>query len=43
MAFKAAIMELKTGKGDVQHHQAIDENDIAKLYSPGVFDQNYLT
>ena len=44
MAFKAAIVELKKiGKGDVQHHQAIDENDIAKLYSSGVFDQNYHT
>ena len=41
MAFRAAIVELKKiGKGDVQHHQAIDENDIAKLYRSGVFDQN---
>ena len=41
MAFRAAIVELrKIGKGDVQHHQAIDENDIAKLYRSGVFDQN---
>ena len=24
----------------MQQHQAIDENDIAKLYSSGVFDQN---
>ena len=41
MAFRAAIVELKKiGKGDVQHHQAIDENDIAKVYRSGVFDQN---
>ena len=41
MAFRAAIVELKKiGKGDVQHHQAIDENDIAKLYRSDVFDQN---
>ena len=40
-AFRTAIAELKRiGKGDVQHHQVIDGNDIAKLYSSDVFDQN---
>ena len=44
MAFRAAIVELKKiGKDDVQHHQAIEENDIAKLYRSGVFDQNSST
>ncbi|XP_060793158.1 uncharacterized protein LOC132896388 isoform X3 [Neoarius graeffei] len=40
-SFRAASVQLKkAGKGDVVHHSPIDEHDIKKLYSSGVFNQN---
>ena len=40
-AYKAATVQLKRlGKGDVQHHNAIDESDIRKLYGSEVFDHS---
>ena len=38
-AYKAATVELKkVGKGNVQHHDSIDQADIQKLYDSGIFD-----
>ena len=40
-SFKAALVQLKKlGKGDVEHHPPVDENDICTLYRSGVFNQN---
>ena len=41
VAFKAATVELKKmGKGDVKHHEAIEPEDIDKLYKSSVFYQD---
>lgn len=40
-AFKAVQVELKKiGKGDTTHYDAVDKNDLQKLYSSGVFDMD---
>ena len=41
LSFKAIQADLKRkGFGDTTHYQPIDENDIARLYSSGVFDES---
>lgn len=41
IAFKAALVKLKSiGKGDTVHHSDIDENDLSRLYSSGVLNDN---
>eukprot|EP00057_Strongylocentrotus_purpuratus_P027202 XP_011681676.1 PREDICTED: uncharacterized protein LOC105446476 [Strongylocentrotus purpuratus] len=41
VAFRAAQVQLKkAGKGDIEHRPSVDENDVKKLYTSGVFNQN---